>query len=73
MSVAVGTILDQYEILALPGKGGMGEVYRARDSKLKRGVAIKTISIMERSSKKGFGTEENFAGTTAPKFSSVPN
>ena len=35
MSVTIGTELGSYEITALLGKGGIGEVYRARDSKLK--------------------------------------
>jgi eukaryotic-like serine/threonine-protein kinase len=39
----VGTVLGSYEIGALVGRGGMGEVYRARDSRLKRTVAIKTL------------------------------
>src|ERR1700758_1916778 len=39
----IGTRLAHYEITALLGRGGMGEVYRARDTKLKRDVAIKTI------------------------------
>jgi eukaryotic-like serine/threonine-protein kinase len=38
-----GTHLGAYEIVAAIGKGGMGEVYRARDSKLKREVAIKIL------------------------------
>src|ERR1044071_8679433 len=38
-----GTRLGPYEILAPIGAGGMGEVYRARDSKLKRDVAIKGL------------------------------
>jgi len=38
-----GTCLGSYEIQALIGAGGMGEVYRARDSKLKRDVAIKIL------------------------------
>src|ERR1700739_4143445 len=43
MSVAIGDHLGSYEIIALLGKGGMGEVYRARDTKLKRDVAIKIL------------------------------
>ena len=38
-----GTQLGHYEILSPLGKGGMGEVWRARDSKLEREVAIKTL------------------------------
>src|SRR5262252_8351346 len=38
-----GTKLGPYEIQTLIGKGGMGEVYRARDTKLKREVAIKVL------------------------------
>jgi serine/threonine-protein kinase len=41
MPLASGTRLGRYELLALIGKGGMGEVYRARDSQLHRDVAIK--------------------------------
>src|SRR5262245_31549221 len=43
MSLQVGEKLGSYEITSLLGKGGMGEVYRAHDSKLKRDVAIKAL------------------------------
>ena len=41
MALANGTKLNHYEILALIGKGGMGEVYRAHDAVLARAVALK--------------------------------
>src|SRR5258708_249000 len=43
MSLTFGTKLGPYEIVAPIGAGGMGEVYRARDSRLKREVAIKVL------------------------------
>src|SRR5207249_6015061 len=43
MRLAAGTRLGSYEIVSLIGAGGMGEVYRANDSKLKRAVAIKVL------------------------------
>ena len=43
MTLAAGSRLGPYEIVALIGAGGMGEVYRARDSKLNRDVALKIL------------------------------
>ncbi|HEX4578319.1 MAG TPA: protein kinase [Edaphobacter sp.] len=44
MALAPGTRLGPHEILSLLGVGGMGEVYRARDTRLERTVAIKILS-----------------------------
>jgi serine/threonine protein kinase len=43
MPLSAGTKLGSYEILALIGAGGMGEVYRAKDTMLKRDVALKVL------------------------------
>ena len=43
MTLSPNTTLAHYEILASIGAGGMGEVYRAKDTKLGREVAIKVL------------------------------
>ena len=43
MSLSTGTRLGPYEVTAQIGVGGMGEVYRATDTKLNRDVAIKVL------------------------------
>src|ERR1041384_4945975 len=43
MPLSVGKKLGPYEILGLIGAGGMGEVYRARDTRLGRDVAVKVL------------------------------
>ena len=43
MSLTPGTTFGPYEVIAEIGKGGMGEVYRARDTKLDRDLVLKVL------------------------------
>ena len=43
MTLSIGSRLGPYEVLAALGAGGMGEVYRGRDTELHRDVALKVV------------------------------
>jgi serine/threonine protein kinase len=43
LALTLGTRLGAYEVTAAIGEGGMGQVYRARDTKLNRDVALKLL------------------------------
>ena len=53
MTLSPGTRLGSYEILAPLGAGGMGEVYRARDTRLERTVAIQAEEVPGRNPRPG--------------------
>ncbi len=65
MTLPAGTRLGPYEILAPIGAGGMGEVYRARDSKLDRYVAIKVLPLSIAGDPDTFGQFEREAKALA--------
>src|SRR5260370_17812627 len=64
MSLAIGTVFGPYQIISGLGAGGMGEVYRARDSRLSRDVALKVLrgTIRDTDSRRRFAHEANPAG-----------
>src|SRR3954452_3361035 len=65
MPLAVGTKLGTYEVLSTIGKGGMGEVYRARDTKLNRPVAVKLLTdeLADAASRRRFQREAKMASS----------
>jgi serine/threonine protein kinase/Tol biopolymer transport system component len=65
MPLEIGTVLGPYQIVAELGAGGMGEVYRARDTRLGRDVALKVLrsgTIRNADSRRRFAHEANAAG-----------
>src|SRR5512132_2490144 len=65
MMLIAGTLLGTYEILGPLGAGGMGEVYRARDSRLGREIAIKVLPAEVASSPDRLARFEREARTVA--------
>src|SRR5262245_29960018 len=65
MRLEPGTRLGPYEIVAPIGAGGMGEVYRARDTTLGREVAIKTVTAVLVGDSAGSGRFEREARALA--------
>src|SRR5215471_13374838 len=65
MAIAIGQQLGSYEITGLLGKGGMGVVYRARDTKLNRPVAIKLLSddLADAAARRRFQREAQMASS----------
>ncbi len=58
MALSPGTRLGSYEVTALIGQGGMAEVYRAKDTKLGRDVALKVLpDVFVRLSVRASGTQ----------------
>jgi Tol biopolymer transport system component len=65
MQLEAGTVLGPYQIVAGLGSGGMGEVYRARDTRLGREVALKILrgsTLRDPDSRRRFAHEANAAG-----------
>jgi serine/threonine protein kinase len=80
MPLSAGSRLGPYEIIALVGSGGMGEVYRAKDARLERLVAIKVLphggalspQNLEVSSGKRERPQRSTTPTSAPSTTSAP-
>jgi len=65
MALTIGTQLGSYEIIARLGRGGMGEVWKARDKKLGREVAIKVLpdDLVDAAARRRFQQEAQMASS----------
>ena len=71
MTLTTGSRLGPYEITAAIGAGGMGEVYRARDTQLGRDVAIKVLPSFLSADPNGLRRFEQEARAPLPYSSAV--
>jgi eukaryotic-like serine/threonine-protein kinase len=72
MSIDAGMFLGPYELVDLIGSGGMGQVYRARDSRLRRDVALKVLRAPDERAVARFKTEARaVAAITHPNIMAV--
>jgi serine/threonine protein kinase len=72
MPIAAGTRIERYEIVALVGRGAMGEVYRARDTVLQRSVAIKLLTgVDERSGARSLQEARAASGLNHPNICTI--
>src|SRR5687768_14547865 len=72
MSIQAGSLLGPYELQDLIGSGGMGEVYRARDPRLRRDVAVKVLKASDPAAVERFESEARaVAAITHPNIMAV--